>query len=89
MSYKILELPYSKDNLEQNGVDLDYYLKLYSPEMTIRTNAFIKSQWYNSLEELINDWFKISYKNETIKTNDWYQITLTPYLEKIIYFEND
>ena len=70
-------------------IDLDYYLKLYSPEMTMKTNAFIKSQWYNSLEELINAWFKISYKDETIKTNDWYQVILTPYLQEIIYFEND
>jgi len=54
-------------------------------EMYLKILEFIKQNWYNSLEEVYNNWYKISYKTETTKTNDWYRITLTPFLEKIIY----
>jgi len=58
-------------------------------EMYLKTLEFIKQNWYNSYEDMIQNWYKVSYNTRTEKTDDWYRITLIPFLEKVIIFWSD
>ena len=54
----------------------DYYT---NPAIKLMTN-----HWYKTIEDMLNDNKKIMRKTETNKTENWYTITMIPYLENII-----
>ncbi len=52
-------------------------------KMIISQQKFIESLWYKDLSAIHMAWYRISHKYEDRKTDDWYEVTATPYLEKI------
>ena len=55
--------------------------------MNERIIKLLKDNEYNSIDELYKSWYKINYKTLTEKTDDWYMMTITPFIEKMKEFQ--
>lgn len=63
-------------------MELDKILKEQWEEMMMKIPWFVKQKWFESIEDMINKWYKVMYKTEMEKTDDWYKYTIEPYIEK-------